>query len=74
MLPPFPARIGAEPNLPSTLSYRDAAVRSVHRWLIEGVTPTSSPRIDVAGDSPTIGRDELGFASGGIRLPQIDCH
>jgi hypothetical protein len=49
----------------------DAAISAFNRWVRTGVAPPHAPRIDVTtGASPTIERDALGNALGGIRTPQ----
>ena len=58
------------------LSYRpvhEAALRALHRWLADGVAAPTQPRIEFdAGGRPTILRDPLGNARGGIRLPELE--
>ncbi|MGE0877738.1 MAG: alpha/beta hydrolase domain-containing protein [Acidimicrobiia bacterium] len=60
------------------LSYNpvwDGAVRAVHRWLADGIAPPTQPRIamdDNEGKAPSIRRDSLGNALGGIRLPEME--
>lgn len=54
----------------------DAALAAVHRWLTAGEPPPVHPRIDIARspDGTHLAeprRDELGIATGGIRLPQV---
>jgi len=51
----------------------DAALRAVHRWVADGVPAASQPRIAVDdGRRPSLRRDELGNAVGGIRLPELE--
>lgn len=59
----------------------DAALHHLCRWIDEGVSPPMQPRIDIKftpleGESRACGlvevlRDELGFACGGLRLPDV---
>jgi Alpha/beta hydrolase domain len=51
-----------------------AAAAAVHleRWIVDGTTPPSVAPISVAGDPPTIQRDEHGNALGGVRLPDVE--
>ncbi len=51
-----------------------ACLAQLHRWVDEGVLPSVQPRISVSVGSvgPTIDRDALGIALGGIRVPQVD--
>jgi hypothetical protein len=57
------------------LSYapvHDAALRATHRWLAEGVSPVSQPRIgSEPGAPPKLRRDQYGNVVGGIRLPEL---
>ena len=57
------------------LSYRpvhEAGLRALQRWLVDGVAAPAQPWIQfAAGGRPTILRDELGNALGGIRLPEL---
>jgi hypothetical protein len=51
----------------------DTAIHDLARWAGGGPTPPKAPRVAVAeGPQPTIERDELGLARGGIRLPQVE--
>jgi hypothetical protein len=50
----------------------DTAIHDLARWASGGRPPPRAPRIDVAGDPPTIQRDQFGNARGGIRLPQLE--
>lgn len=50
----------------------EAARHHVRRWAQDGTPPPIQPRIDIEGDPPLIVRDELGLATGGIRLPQVE--
>jgi hypothetical protein len=51
----------------------DAAVSELNRWVRTGVAPPHAPRIELtAGTHPTIRRDALGNALGGIRTPELD--
>ena len=44
------------------------------RWVRDGEAPPAAPKIEFVegAEMPTIARDELGIALGGIRLPEID--
>ncbi|HKU41967.1 MAG TPA: alpha/beta hydrolase domain-containing protein, partial [Polyangiales bacterium] len=47
------------------------------RWVRDGEAPPAAPKIEfnpvaAEGETPTIARDELGIALGGIRLPEIE--
>jgi hypothetical protein len=68
-------RADARGRVANRLSYtpvHDAALRALHRWLADGTPAPSQPRIEFdAGPPPTIRRDELGNACGGIRLPEL---
>jgi hypothetical protein len=51
----------------------NAAFAALNRWVRRGKPPLEAPRLDVvAGPPPTINRDALGNALGGIRTPQVD--
>jgi hypothetical protein len=51
----------------------DTAIHDLARWAGGGPAPPKAPRIAIAeGPQPTIERDELGHARGGIRLPQVE--
>jgi hypothetical protein len=51
----------------------DTAIHDLARWAGGGPPPPKAPRVAVAeGPQPTIERDELGLARGGIRLPQVE--
>ncbi len=51
----------------------NAAFAALNRWLRRGKPPLEAPRLEVvAGSPPTITRDALGNALGGIRTPQVD--
>ena len=51
----------------------DAAISDLNRWVRTGTAPPHAPRLDlVAGATPTIKRDALGNALGGIRTPELD--
>jgi hypothetical protein len=69
-------RPDARGRVVNRLSYRpvhDAALRALHRWLADGVAAPAQPRIEFdAGGRPTILRDPLGNALGGIRLPELE--
>ncbi|MET1000941.1 MAG: alpha/beta hydrolase domain-containing protein [Acidimicrobiia bacterium] len=60
---------------PNVLSYAPAhKAATVHmlRWLTDGQPPPAQPWLEmVAGTPPTIRRDALGNARGGIRLPDL---
>jgi hypothetical protein len=43
------------------------------RWVKYGIAPPTAPKIEyTTGEAPTIVRDELGIARGGIRLPEVE--
>ena len=50
------------------------ALRDLKAWVERGRAPASAPRLQVDGSTtpPTIVRDELGNALGGIRTPAVD--
>jgi hypothetical protein len=50
----------------------DAVYHHMQRWLTDGVAPPVQPRINFTGNPPLTERDELGIATGGIRLPQAE--
>jgi hypothetical protein len=50
---------------------RNAALERLIEWADGGPPPLSIPPIDVAGDPPAIVTDELGNATGGVRLPDL---
>jgi hypothetical protein len=50
----------------------DAVYHHMQRWLVEGVAPPVTPRIDFEEATSQPARDEHGIAIGGIRLPQAD--
>jgi hypothetical protein len=51
----------------------DAAVVALNRWVRTGTAPPHGPRLELtAGTHPTIRRDALGNALGGIRTPELD--
>jgi hypothetical protein len=50
-----------------------AALARLDRWVRTGRAPRrSAPRLEITGTSPTIERDALGNARGGIRTPVVD--
>jgi hypothetical protein len=49
----------------------EAAIRALNVWVNGGPLPPVAPRIDI-GPGPTIERDSLGNAMGGIRTPLLD--
>jgi hypothetical protein len=50
-----------------------AALRRLERWVRTGRAPASAPLLSVRpGNPPTVERDHLGNAVGGIRTPQVD--
>ncbi|MCU1346330.1 MAG: signal peptide-containing protein [Acidimicrobiia bacterium] len=49
-----------------------ASMEHFQRWIKGGAPPPPQPRVAVVGDPPTIERDELGIAVGGVRLPEVD--
>ncbi len=51
----------------------DTAIHDIARWAAGGPAPPKAPLVAITpGDTPTIPRDELGNARGGIRLPQLE--
>jgi Alpha/beta hydrolase domain len=51
----------------------NTAIHDLARWAGGGPAPPRAPPIAIApGPEPTIERDELGHARGGIRLPQVE--
>jgi hypothetical protein len=60
---------------PNPVSWRpvyEAALRAVHRWLVEDEPPAVQPRITLAGrPNARIVRGEDGNAWGGVRLPEL---
>ena len=60
---------------PNVLSYapaHKAATAHMQRWLTDGQPPPAQPWLEMdAGPPPTIRRDALGNARGGIRLPDL---
>ncbi|HXQ43165.1 MAG TPA: alpha/beta hydrolase domain-containing protein [Acidimicrobiales bacterium] len=51
----------------------DAAISALDGWVRTGTAPPHAPRLDLTpGASPTIRRDALGNALGGIRTPELD--
>lgn len=49
-----------------------AALRSLDRWVRDGVTPPTAARLETGGTPPALQRDDLGIALGGIRTPLVD--
>jgi hypothetical protein len=64
----------ADANVLNMEPVRNAALRHLQRWLVDGVPPPSQPRIDFVDSErgPVICRDHHGIATGGIRLPDVD--
>jgi hypothetical protein len=62
-------------NSATTFAVVSAAVRSLDRWVRDGVVPRQAPRItlgpDENADDPVV-RDQFGNALGGIRLPELE--
>jgi len=51
----------------------DTAIHDIARWAGGGAAPPKAPLVAITtGDTPTIQRDELGNARGGIRLPELE--
>jgi hypothetical protein len=67
-----PLPVMAKMNRIPLMPLYDSALHHIQRWITDGTPPPVQPRIDFAGDPPTIVRDEHGIATGGIRLPQAD--
>jgi Alpha/beta hydrolase domain len=70
--PPVERPVGLVMNDLDKQPVEDASLACMHRWLAEGAPPPSLPRIELAGEPPTIVRDEHGIARGGLRLPAVD--
>ncbi len=49
-----------------------AALAALDNWVRNGVAPAHANRLEVAGDPPTVVRDSMGNALGGIRTPYVD--
>jgi hypothetical protein len=50
-----------------------AGLRHLVEWVRSGTPPPSAPRLELTADpAPTLARDELGIALGGIRTPPVD--
>ncbi|MET0284296.1 MAG: alpha/beta hydrolase domain-containing protein [Polyangiales bacterium] len=49
-----------------------AALRSLHRWLADGVAPAHGSELKLTTDKSAIARDAHGNAQGGIRTPKVD--
>jgi hypothetical protein len=49
-----------------------AALHHLQRWLADGVPPPVQRRLIFTDNPPTLERDAIGIARGGIRLPQIE--
>jgi hypothetical protein len=63
----------ADPNSGPQHWVLDAAISAFNRWVRTGKTPPHAPRIETtAGPKPTIRRNALGNALGGIRTPEVD--
>jgi hypothetical protein len=51
----------------------DTAIHDIARWATGGPAPPKAPLVAITtGYTPTIQRDELGNARGGIRLPELE--
>ena len=51
----------------------DAALRALHRWLVDGTPAPHQPRIEIDPGSPMrLALDEAGNARGGVRLPELE--
>ena len=60
------------PNVVSYAPAHKAATAHMQRWLTEGPPPPAQPWLEMdAGPPPTIRRDALGNARGGVRLPDL---
>jgi Alpha/beta hydrolase domain len=63
------------PLPPSHISYvpaASAALGHLQRWMSGGTPPPVQPTIEMAGDPPTIARDEHANALGGVRMPGVE--
>jgi hypothetical protein len=74
----WPGPVQPDPRgvVPNPLSYRPvqhAALRQLHRWLIDGTPAPHQPRVQhVVEPRPAIVRDQFGNALGGVRLPDLE--
>ena len=51
----------------------DTAIHDIARWAAGGPAPPKAPLVTITtGDTPTLQRDDLGNARGGIRLPELE--
>jgi hypothetical protein len=67
-----PDRRGRVANRLRWAPVHDAALRALHRWLVDGVPAPSQPRIEMDPGPPLrISTDDAGNARGGIRLPEL---
>jgi hypothetical protein len=63
----------ADPNSGPQHWVLDAAISAFNRWVRTGTPPPHAPRLELtSGAHPTIRRDALGDALGGIRTPELD--
>ena len=72
---PGPAKPDHRGVIPNPLSYQpvnQAALRQLHRWLVDGNPAPHQPRIRVVVEPrATVERDTFGNAIGGVRLPDL---
>jgi alpha/beta hydrolase family protein len=59
-------------NRIALMSYYDAAIHHLNRWVNGGPPPPKQPLIEFAGEPADVVRDKYGIAKGGVRLPQAD--
>jgi Alpha/beta hydrolase domain len=67
-----PDRRGRVANRLRYAPVHDAALRALHRWIVDGVPAPHQPRIEMDPGPPLrIATDDAGNARGGIRLPEL---
>ena len=67
-----PDRRGRVANRLRWAPVHDAALRALHRWLVDGVPVPAQPRIEMDMGPPLrMAVDDAGNARGGIRLPEL---
>lgn len=50
----------------------NAALSSLHHWVLNGALPARAHRIALSDDNTAFTRDELGNVKGGVRTPYVD--
>lgn len=71
---PFASTLNCgEINAAPTYTVLHAALAQLSRWVRTGTAPAPAPRIEieVVDGTPTVRRDELGNALGGLRMPAV---